>query len=269
MFSITKSHHRPPRKFRPLIFLIGFVTIILFYLIIHRDILGNIEKRQIAVQLEEAVEKIESAEIFNDIEEESLSLVFEENPTDWKFTTSKHYQPSSLFKWSAAKPAVKHTMLPGNGEHGEEFKRVDSSDPEMKRLLEENNYNLMATEMMSLHRTLPDYRCDECKQMIYPERLPKTSFILIFHNEAWTLILRSIWSIIERSPRELIEEIILVDDVSTWPELHRSIQDYIELLPVRVRLIRNQKREGLIRSRLIGANAANVSTAGESKARVE
>lgn len=258
MFSITKSYHRPPRKFRPLIFLIGFVIIILFYLIFHCDILGDNKKPQLTAQLEEAVEKFETTQIFTNVDDESL--IFEEDPPGWTFNTSKHYQPSNLFKWTAAKPAVKHTMLPGNGEHGEEFKRIDSSDPEMKRLLEENNYNLMATEMMSLHRSLPDYRCDECKQMIYPAKLPKASFILIFHNEAWSLILRTIWSIIERSPRELIEEIILVDDVSTWPELHRSIEDYIELLPVRVRLFRNPTREGLIRSRLIGANAANVST---------
>lgn len=186
------------------------------------------------------------------------------NDTIWLFQTPRHYHSSELFEWTEAKPMVLHKIIPGNGENGEAFTRINSSNPEMKRLQEKHNYNLMATEMMSLHRTLPDYRFAECKQMIYPKRLPKASIILIFHNEAWSLVLRSVWSIIERSPRELVEEIILVDDLSTWPELHRSIEDYIELLPVRVRLFRNQKREGLIRSRLIGANAANVSTSEEN-----
>lgn len=181
------------------------------------------------------------------------------NPSDWKFQTPKHYSANELFGWSAARPSVSHTIIPGNGDDGEAFERIDASDAQMKRLQMKHNYNLMATEMMSLHRSLPDYRCDECKQMAYPARLPKASFILIFHDEAWSLILRSVWSIIERSPRELIEEIILVDDVSTWPELSRPLGDYLELLPARIRLIRNERREGLIRSRLIGAEAAKVS----------
>lgn len=130
----------------------------------------------------------------------------------------------------------------------------------MDQLLKEENYNLLASDMMSLHRSLPDSRPDLCKTLSYPEKLPSTSVIIIFHNEAWTMILRTVWSVFERSPRELISEIILVDDLSTMPSLKRPLDDYIERIPIPIKLIRTSKREGLIRARLIGAHHATVQS---------
>lgn len=129
----------------------------------------------------------------------------------------------------------------------------------MEQLLKEHNYNLLASDMISLHRTLPDSRPDECKKLSYPEKLPSTSVIIIFHNEAWSTLLRTIWSVVDRSPPELIKEIIIVDDFSSWSFLKRPLDDYVELLPVSIKLIRTSKREGLIRARLIGAREAKVS----------
>lgn len=130
----------------------------------------------------------------------------------------------------------------------------------MEQLQKEHNFNLLASDMISLHRTLPDPRYDECKMLSYPEKLPKTSVIIIFHNEAWSILLRTVWSVIDRSPPELIKEIILVDDVSTWEVLKRPLDDYIEKIPASIKLIRTSKREGLIRARLIGARHATVSS---------
>lgn len=249
MFTIKKSR-RPkiPRKLRPALIVSVFLVIVVVGLVLHSGVISGFEKNRVPAMFAPP-----KSPVIDDFPTLGAS------PAGWQFKTPKYYAPQVLYEFTDARPAVIHTIIPGNGEYGEEFDRVDESDPEMKRLKDEHNYNLMATEMMSLHRSLPDYRCDECKQMRYPKRLPKTSFILIFHNEAWSLILRSVWSIIERSPRQLIEEIILVDDVSDWPVLRRPLQDYVELLPVRVRLIRTTKREGLIRARLIGAEAAKVN----------
>lgn len=75
--------------------------------------------------------------------------------------------------------------------------------------------------------------------------------IICFHNEAWSVLLRTVHSVLDRSPRELIQEIILVDDYSDMPHLKTQLVDYWRYEP-KVKVVRAQKREGLIRARLLG-----------------
>jgi glycosyltransferase involved in cell wall biosynthesis len=44
--------------------------------------------------------------------------------------------------------------------------------------------------------------------------MPKVSVIIPFHDEHFTTLLRSVYSVIDKSPVELLEEVILVDDFS-------------------------------------------------------
>ncbi|KAL1464373.1 hypothetical protein WDU94_004024 [Cyamophila willieti] len=105
---------------------------------------------------------------------------------------------------------------------------------------------------MSFKRKLPDPRDEWCKVPgRYLKNLPQTSVIICFHNEAWSTLLRTIHSVMDRSPGHLVKEIILVDDYSDMPHLDEYMEKYHK-----VKIIRTVKREGLIRARLIGAGHA-------------
>lgn len=75
-------------------------------------------------------------------------------------------------------------------------------------------FNEYVSDLISIKRKLPDVRFELCKNKVYSDNLPATSVILCFHNEAWSTLLRSVHSILDRSPENLITEIILVDDFS-------------------------------------------------------
>jgi polypeptide N-acetylgalactosaminyltransferase len=67
-------------------------------------------------------------------------------------------------------------------------------------------------------------------------------------------LLRTFHSVLDRTPYHL-HEIILVDDFSDILYLKEKLDNYINNYP-KIRIIRTDKREGLIRGRIIGANAA-------------
>jgi len=152
----------------------------------------------------------------------------------------------------------KHIPGKGPGEMGAPVKIPKDKEKESKKMFKENQFNLMASNMISLNRTLKDVRMSGCKKHDYTNLgpLPKTSVIFVFHNEAWSTLLRSIHSVINRSPREMLEEIILVDDKSEKDFLGKQLEDYVKNLPVPVHIIRQPHREGLIRARLEGAKIA-------------
>ncbi|XP_075977482.1 polypeptide N-acetylgalactosaminyltransferase 9 isoform X2 [Anticarsia gemmatalis] len=116
-----------------------------------------------------------------------------------------------------------------------------------------NAFNQYVSDLISIRRKLPDPRDEWCKQPgRYLEDLPQTSVVICFHNEAWSVLLRTVHSVLDRSPAHLIKEIILVDDFSDMPHLMQQLDDYMSSLP-KVRIVRATRREGLIRARLLGA----------------
>ncbi|ESO92082.1 hypothetical protein LOTGIDRAFT_121669, partial [Lottia gigantea] len=122
-------------------------------------------------------------------------------------------------------------------------------------MFKRNAFNEYISNMISLHRSLPDKRHESCLQKDYGENLPSTSIIICFHNEAWSTLLRTVHSVFDRSPPSLIKEIILVDDGSDLDHLKQPLESYIFKYN-KIRLIRLQQREGLIRARLVGFDAA-------------
>nr|XP_045012843.1 polypeptide N-acetylgalactosaminyltransferase 9 isoform X2 [Jaculus jaculus] len=146
--------------------------------------------------------------------------------------------------------------------------RDDSQETEGK--FEEFGYNAQLSDRISLDRTIPDYRPKRCKQLTYSEDLPQVSVVFIFVNEALSVILRSVHSVVNHTPSQLLKEVILVDDNSDNVELKFNLDQYVhKRYPGLVKVVRNSRREGLIRARLQGWKVATAPVVGFFDAHVE
>jgi len=144
----------------------------------------------------------------------------------------------------------------GPGEMGKPVK-IDNPDKDTKEMIDkgwqDNAFNQYVSDKISVHRSLPDPRDDWCKaDGRFLTNLPATSVVVCFHNEAWSVLLRTVHSILDRSPHHLIDEIILVDDASTMDHVKDELDIYMAQYP-KVKIVRAPERVGLIRARLMGA----------------
>ncbi|XP_039609999.1 polypeptide N-acetylgalactosaminyltransferase 11 isoform X1 [Polypterus senegalus] len=118
-------------------------------------------------------------------------------------------------------------------------------------------FNVLISNRLGYHRELPDTRDPKCKDMKYTGGLPSASVVVCFYNEAFSALLRTVHSVLDRTPAHLLHEIILVDDSSDLEDLKAELDAYVaKRLPRNVKLVRNGQREGLIRGRMIGASHA-------------
>lgn len=122
------------------------------------------------------------------------------------------YPTHLLKRWKPMPPVRdKHNK---HGEGGRGVTMRPEQEVIMKQKFKENQFNIIASDMISLNRSLQDIRQADCKTKQYPKLMPTTSIVIVFHNEAWSTLLRTVWSVINRSPRSLLREILLVDDAS-------------------------------------------------------
>ena len=165
------------------------------------------------------------------------------------------YPQDVLFRWKG-RPAVTPVSTSLPGEKGVAVKTRKEMEEEKKKKFKINQFNLLVSDMISVNRSLKDVRLADCRTKQYPSLLPQTSIVIVFHNEAWSTLLRTLHSIVNRSPIELMKEIILVDDASSHTHLGNRLEEAVRELPVSVRVLRTGSRSGLIRARLLGASEA-------------
>jgi len=148
---------------------------------------------------------------------------------------------------------------PGLGENGEAaYLKTEDEKKLAEKLFANHSFNSILSDKISLDRTLPDVRGDRCKQKhySYEKKLPTASIVICFHNEALSVLLRTVHSVLNRTPPQLLKDIILVDDSSLYNFLKKPVDDHVKTLSRKVKVVRNKRRQGLIRSRLNGAAVA-------------
>ncbi|XP_058579726.1 inactive polypeptide N-acetylgalactosaminyltransferase-like protein 5 [Neofelis nebulosa] len=118
-------------------------------------------------------------------------------------------------------------------------------------------FNTILSKSLGSEREVPDTRNKKCFQKHYPANLPTASIVICFHNEEFNALFRTMFSVVNLTPRHFLEEIILVDDMSDSDDLKEKLDHHLEIFRGKIKLIRNKKREGLIRSRMIGASRAS------------
>ena len=125
-----------------------------------------------------------------------------------------------------------------------------------EKLYKVNGFNGALSDLISLNRSVPDIRHPDCKTKKYLKELEAVSVVVSFHNEHFSTLMRTCWSVINRSPPFLLKEIILVDDASTKIELKDKLNQYVAKHLPKVKIVRLPKRSGLIIGRLAGAKVA-------------
>lgn len=181
--------------------------------VIEKDLIKDYEN-QIAIKEIDSTEKDNNGNIED----------FETNENSEGFF---NVEPKPLKAFLLEKPVLSDEILKlhwrlnltNPGHLGQPVFLSENIDSDIERMLNQSKETYKINEFVSslipLDRDLPDIRTDYCKQKNYSQNLPVASVIMVFHNEALSMILRSVYSVLNRSPDHLIGEVILIDDCST------------------------------------------------------
>ncbi|XP_035280917.1 probable polypeptide N-acetylgalactosaminyltransferase 8 [Anguilla anguilla] len=141
---------------------------------------------------------------------------------------------------------------------GEELSEEEQKEAE--ELYQKYGYNAFLSNKLPLNRQIPDTRHKRCLEKKYPKDLPTISVVLIYLDEALSIIKRAIRSIIDKTPAHLLKEIILVDDHSSNEDLKDKLDAYISLIheerPDLVKRVNHKEQMGLTQARISGWKAA-------------
>ncbi|XP_037306456.2 probable polypeptide N-acetylgalactosaminyltransferase 8 [Pungitius pungitius] len=135
-------------------------------------------------------------------------------------------------------------------------------------------YNVYLSDRLPLDRALPDTRDKRCMNKIYPKDLPSLGVVLIYLNEALSVIKRAVRSIIDRTSKNLLKEIILVDDNSSNDDLKEDLDLYMKMIEqqnpsLRITRVRHSEQRGLAHARASGWEVATADVVAILDAHIE
>uniref|UniRef100_A0A669BHI7 Polypeptide N-acetylgalactosaminyltransferase n=1 Tax=Oreochromis niloticus TaxID=8128 RepID=A0A669BHI7_ORENI len=145
---------------------------------------------------------------------------------------------------------------------------------EAQSLYEKYGYNVFLSDRLPLDRPLPDTRDPRCLKKSYPKDLPSLSVVLIYLDEALSVLQRALRSIIDRTPKNLLKEIIMVDDNSSKENLKGDLDMYVKSLEqenpnLRIVRVRHSEQRGLAYARASGWRAATADVVAILDAHIE
>lgn len=178
--------------------------------------------------------------------------------------SEKNFERDSLTKESKYRNWIRKDLIEqdsrraGFGEHGTDVILTDSKEIAMNEVLyQKTGFSVVVSDKISINRSLPEVVHPDCQKFEYYAHLPAVSVIIIFHNEVKSVLLRTLSSIINRTPPELLHEVILVNDNSTSDDLYQPLQEYVKQnFAPKVKIKNLPKRSGLIVTRMEGARMA-------------
>ena len=82
-----------------------------------------------------------------------------------------------------------------------------------------NAQNLWNGEVITVKDNLQyTFRCTRLWEFNY-DKFPPTSVVIVFYNEGWSTLLRTIYSVLHNTHDGLLVEVILIDDFSNLRKL--------------------------------------------------
>ncbi|CAM4678311.1 unnamed protein product [Leuciscus chuanchicus] len=214
------------RRFSPLkLAILGGTLFMVILVVIQRDVgSGSLQDpwlQDLAVKKEKVFEMVREA-----VNNFGFQIGAPQPPSVVMQPTVDRNCPPGFYTQAELKPWMERPPLDPEalGADGAAFQKASMSTEEEKEKQEgmtRHCFNQFASDRISLHRSLgEDTRPPECVERKFRRcpRLPTTSVIIVFHNEAWSTLLRTVYSVLHTSPAIFLKEIIMVDDASTAGE---------------------------------------------------
>lgn len=132
----------------------------------------------------------------------------------------------------------------GLGNDGEAVLLTGASKDIGDKQLAKIALNEELSQTLAYNRTLADVRSPLCAALPYDlDALPTASIVIIFYNEPYSVLLRTVYSALGTGDPRILKEVILVDDFSSNDELAGQLDHYVRTrMPSNVKIVRLPKR---------------------------
>lgn len=225
------------RTFIPKIILLAIVACLCFFYIRNLNNFNaiSVEKTKISNDVPQQQRLIQEADQIQEPEND-IQLVIDRE------TSENHINKYEL---EIRKDLLKQQEIPNLGQDGKIAHLRDPEDiAEGEKQLKKIALNQALSEHISYNRTVPDARHPACRKKHYDvSSLLTTSVIVIFFNEPYSVLVRTVHSVLNTTPKNLLKEIILVDDGSSNADLKHKLDYYVSSrLSDKVKVVRLKNR---------------------------